>query len=53
MFRVVFGAVEHMEKDWGHLAKSIRKEPGNDELSAKAARYIFFLLLFMNYIIFI
>lgn len=29
--------VEHMEKDWGHLAKSIRKEPGNDELSAKAA----------------
>ncbi|KAK1877627.1 Kinetochore-associated protein DSN1 like [Dissostichus eleginoides] len=29
--------VEHMEKDWGHLTKSIRKEPGNDELSAKAA----------------
>lgn len=39
MFCVFLSAVEHMQKEWGCLAKSIRSEPQAHQLPACAARY--------------
>ena len=51
MFCVLHAAVEHMQKEWGYLAKSLHNEPQVRQLHASAARYSSFsiyLLLCMK-----